>query len=513
MKYHDPCPQWAEKLAFRREDLSLADQAELEAHLKTCAACASAQTDYHRLIDQLGAVSLPMVELAPFSERLQVYKKETKRQAISSLLSARPQPHVSFSRRAFGFTASVMLALLLAASTILLPHMLLKTAHPTTHSQHSLVNAHPTFSLDPQHTHFNADEHTISPTNVSSLVQLWTVPIRDPIWSLSVTVNGVIYVSSHDSRLYALNAWTGATLWTAAIGNQGGISASCWPVVSNGIVYVGSLDSHLYALDARTGSTLWIRATGGSIWSPPVVDSGVVYTGSLDSHLYAFDAKTGSTLWITGADSAISASPVVMNGIVYINSQDSSLYALNARTGAILWSTAIGTPSPNQGFTSYWPVVANGAVYVTSQDSRLFAFDAWTGAILWSVPIGAPDLDHNASFTSSWPVVANGVVYIGSHNSYLYAFDARLGTPLWASAIGVPSANSSITSSWPVVANGVVYVSAQGFELYAIDARTGAILWTTDNAVFTSPVIANGIVYVGSQDSMLYAFGIKTPIR
>jgi RNA polymerase sigma factor (sigma-70 family) len=303
--------------------------------------------------------------------------------------------------------------------------------------------------------------HTISPSNISHLVKLWTATIGDPIWSLAVAVNRVVYVSSHDSRLYALDARTGATLWTAVIGSREGTSASCWPVVVNGVVYVGSLDSRLYALDARTGITLWSSATGAAIWSPPVVVNGTVYVGSMDSRLYAFDARTGTTLWITDVGSAIPASPAVVNGIVYINSQDSMLHALNARTGATLWTTTIGNPNSSLDFTSYWPVVADGVVYVNSQDSKLYAFDARTGDTLWTVAIGIPD--PNLSFTSSWPVVANGVVYVGSQDLELYAFDARTGTPLWS----------------------------------------------TPNAVFTSPVVANGVVYVGSQDSKLYAFGIK----
>src|SRR5216684_1097367 len=412
MKYRSPCARWAEKLALRAEDLSPSDRAALEAHVQCCAACAAARADYRLLTIQLGNVPLPAMEVWPFRERLREESRETKLPVRAIVFGPQSQPKWrAYAGRSSGYAASIVLSLLLAATILLAPLMLLRVSHTAPERSHSTV------SFDPQHTHFNAEEHTISPLNVSHLVKLWTATIGDPIWSLSVTVNGVVYVSSHNTRLYALDARTGATLWTATIGRKDGTSASCWPVVTNGVVYVGSLDSRLYALDARTGATLWTSATGDAIWSPPVIVNGVVYVGSLDSRLYAFDARTGVTLWITDVGSAISASPVVTNGIVYINSQDSMLHALDARTGATLWSTAIG--NPNSSFTSSWPVVANGIVYVGSQDSRLYAFDAQTGIMLWTTDIGDPD---STNFTSSWPVVANGVVYVSSQDSRLYAF-------------------------------------------------------------------------------------------
>src|SRR5215831_8158802 len=58
-----PCVAWAEKLALRREDLSPADQAALDAHIQTCLACQAAQADYHFLDARLRA--LPPSALKP----------------------------------------------------------------------------------------------------------------------------------------------------------------------------------------------------------------------------------------------------------------------------------------------------------------------------------------------------------------------------------------------------------------------------------------------------------------
>ena len=58
-----------------------------------------------------------------------------------------------------------------------------------------------------------------------------------------------------DDKVNALNAATGAKLWSYATGGPVGS-----PAVANGVVYVGSNDENVYALDAATGAKLWSYA-------------------------------------------------------------------------------------------------------------------------------------------------------------------------------------------------------------------------------------------------------------
>jgi len=50
---------------------------------------------------------------------------------------------------------------------------------------------------------------------------------------------------------------------------------------------VGSGDHNIYALDAGTGAKVWSYMTGNSLGSPAVAN-GVVYVGSGDHSIYAF---------------------------------------------------------------------------------------------------------------------------------------------------------------------------------------------------------------------------------
>ncbi|HXY88918.1 MAG TPA: PQQ-binding-like beta-propeller repeat protein [Candidatus Acidoferrales bacterium] len=50
-------------------------------------------------------------------------------------------------------------------------------------------------------------------------------------------------------------------------------------MVANGVVYIGSADHNVYALDADTGAKVWSYTTGDLMASSPVVVNGVVYVG------------------------------------------------------------------------------------------------------------------------------------------------------------------------------------------------------------------------------------------
>ena len=54
--------------------------------------------------------------------------------------------------------------------------------------------------------------------------------------------------------------------------NWGRVESS--PVVANGIVYIGSDDSSVYALNADNGGKLWSYPTGSAVVSSPAVANG-----------------------------------------------------------------------------------------------------------------------------------------------------------------------------------------------------------------------------------------------
>ena len=99
----------------------------------------------------------------------------------------------------------------------------------------------------------------------------------------------MIYLGASDGKVYAFPqdcsdpcppAWT--FQMTDSVGEA---------VAANGVIYVGSHDDNtIFALDAITGAKLWSYTTTGFGWFPdaPAVLDGVLYAGSYDHNLYAF---------------------------------------------------------------------------------------------------------------------------------------------------------------------------------------------------------------------------------
>ena len=305
--------------------------------------------------------------------------------------------------------------------------------------------------------------------NVGNLQLKWkrdfALIIRESMAS-PVVANGIVYCSLFDNPATALNANTGATLWSFAKPDDS------FPLaVANGTVYVGGEDGNIYALNASTGAKLWSFTPGGAA-APTftVASGGVVYVGSIDDSVYALNTSTGAKLWNV-AVGGFPWSSAVANGVVYVGTGSSlgtgpgTVYALNANTGALLWKFATG------GTVRSSPTVANGVVYIASNDGTLYALNASTGAKLWNFTSG--------DSVGSSPAVANGAVYVASMNNYVYALNATTGTDLWTFDTGN-------NPSSPTVANGVVYVGASNF-LYALNAGTGAKLWSYSVPDTTGP--------------------------
>jgi len=335
-------------------------------------------------------------------------------------------------------------------------------------------------------THSGAQsESAISTANVASLGAKWSTALTGGIKSSPAVVSGVVYLSTLDGKVDALDATTGAVKWTTVTGSATQYSS---PAVANSVVYVGTDTGKVDALDATTGAIKWAYTTGGAVESSPTVVSGVVYVGSEDHKVYALDATSGVVKWSLTTGNNVDSSPAVVGGVVYVGSNDGKVWALDASTGTVKWTAT----TAGAIFSS--PAVASGVVYVGSADHKVWALDATTGATKWTATTGAG--------ISSSPAVANGVVFIGSDDTKVWALDATTGATKWTTTTG-----GTVQSS-PAVANGIVYVGSTDHKVYGLDATTGATTWsnTTGGVVFSSPSVANGVVFVGSNDGKARAF-------
>jgi quinohemoprotein ethanol dehydrogenase len=133
--------------------------------------------------------------------------------------------------------------------------------------------------------------------------------------STPIVVDGVMYVSTAWSKVYALNAKTGAQIWffDPKVPGAAGIPACC-DIVNRGVavykgkIFVGTVDGRLIALDAATGKPVWTAVTTPagttySITGAPRVARDKVFIGNAGSefggrgYVSAYDVQTGKLVW------------------------------------------------------------------------------------------------------------------------------------------------------------------------------------------------------------------------
>ena len=168
------------------------------------------------------------------------------------------------------------------------------------------------------------DEQRFSPLdqvdagNVSQLGLAWAFELDTPHRvqeSTPLVIDGVMYVTSAWSKLFALDAKTGRQKWVydPKVPGEAGVKACCdvanrGAAAWNGKIFLGTLDGRLVAVDAATGKQVWevmTVPTGQSytITGAPRVFAGKVLIGNggaeygARGYVTAYDADTGKQLW------------------------------------------------------------------------------------------------------------------------------------------------------------------------------------------------------------------------
>jgi len=133
--------------------------------------------------------------------------------------------------------------------------------------------------------------------------------------STPLVIDGVMYFTTAWSKVVALNAASGAPLWTfdPKVNPEWAVNACC-DVVNRGVaawngkLFLGALDGRLIALDAATGKPVWDTLTIDpkfryTITGAPRVVKGKVIIGNggaemgVRGYVSAYDAETGKMIW------------------------------------------------------------------------------------------------------------------------------------------------------------------------------------------------------------------------
>ena len=159
--------------------------------------------------------------------------------------------------------------------------------------------------------------NAINAGNVSKLGLAWYYDLDTDRGqeATPIVVDGVMYFTSAWSKVFAVNAATGALIWSydPKVPPETGVNACC-DVVNRGVavwegkIFSATLDGRLIALDAATGKLIWQVLTIDpnfryTITGAPRVAAGRVFIGNggaemgVRGYVSAYDVNSGKQLW------------------------------------------------------------------------------------------------------------------------------------------------------------------------------------------------------------------------
>ena len=168
------------------------------------------------------------------------------------------------------------------------------------------------------HAHRYVELDQITPANVDRLHPVWVFATGGENRGLEATPlihDGVLYVSADGSRVFAIDARTGAKRWSYDPKPPAEAErVYCCGSINRGValfgnlVFVGTMDARLVALDKATGHVVWETVVidwrqGYSITGAPLIVKDMVLTGvaggefGIRGFVKAFDTASGKLRW------------------------------------------------------------------------------------------------------------------------------------------------------------------------------------------------------------------------
>jgi alcohol dehydrogenase (cytochrome c) len=384
-----------------------------------------------------------------------------------------------------------------------------------------------------------------------------------------VIVNGVVYVQDLDSDVFAISLATGKVLWrhdyNSPNGGPDGVT------VADGVVY-GATATAAVALDAATGAQLWSRTLTSNdhegIAMAPGYNNGTVYVSTVPANvtgqylpggqgiLWALNAKTGTPEWSWNQDQNLWGNPGVNSGggLWYTPSFDAQgniylgianpaplfgtkSYPLgSSRPGPDLYTDSVVKLSPAGKLLWYYQLTPHDLYdwdlqnppVLTTADGRqvvidggkagiMIELDAQTGKLLWQLPVGGHDghendglLTEHATPTSRGLLPAQYCLEPSLYGGMLTQLASNGSTTFAAvNDLALPATPTDYTGSATTVIEAIE--NAVG-EMVAVNQDTGAVIWDTPlpSSPYGAATVTNDVVFTTTFKGYLYALDATT---
>ncbi|MGN6793185.1 MAG: outer membrane protein assembly factor BamB family protein [Streptosporangiaceae bacterium] len=309
-------------------------------------------------------------------------------------------------------------------------------------------------------------DQTSSALHANGLAKKWSRTLggsSTALVSYPVIAGGRVFVTvenaaSYGTKLYALNASTGATEWSVGLGGTYGFSA---------LAYDGQ---RLIALNGDGVLTEFVASTGRQIWSgqlpkqwsftaPPTAYDGDVYVSGAGSGgtVYAISEADSRIRWEFSVENGDKSSPAVDDSGVYVSyaCQQDYRFALSGRSGlhrnsnceggggstAVLHGSALYARGADDSPLVLVKTTLKSVGSFASKTAPAFGgtnlYSLQDGNLVASAQSGSPDhWTFGDGTLVTAPVVSGGIVFEGSSNGTVYGVAASSGNKVWSGQAG-----------------------------------------------------------------------------
>ena len=193
---------------------------------------------------------------------------------------------------------------------------------------------------------------------------------------------GWSFVGANNGRFQAWDYINDVVIWDYWMGENlsqndtslGDIKSTA--AVVGDVVYSTSWDGRLHAIDIPTGETRFTVASNAIIMSSPSVSDGRVLFGSHDGFIRAVAAATepnaGELLWQTHAGNQVTSSATIVpgTGLAAIGSRADELLLLDVATGEVRYREDVGS------HVTSVPTIVGSSLYLTDMAGIVRRYDS-----------------------------------------------------------------------------------------------------------------------------------------
>lgn len=279
----------------------------------------------------------------------------------------------------------------------------------------------------------------------------------------------------------------------------------------SGRVYATSGTGQVVALNADTGAEIWSVRPSGPLRGSPTIAFGSVFVMTQDNQIYALNAADGVTQWQESGSTAQAgvfgvAAPSAGQGTVVAGYSSGELVAYRYENGRTLWSDALALTSISTSVGSLYdidadPIIDRGNVYALGQGGRMAAYALVTGQRLWEINVAG----------ISTPAIAGEWIFALTDDARLLAIARSTGKVRWITQLqryrDEKDKKGPIFWTGPVLAGELLWVASTRGALYRVSVGEGSATLYRDlkTAVSLPPVVANNTLYVLDDDGTIHA--------